>query len=197
MTLGIRLVGPAEAHAGVALGGCLGAGGRGRIAVSFGPHVAMLGNGRRISETARGGVAVCLAVSTVTVVPRVVLGRPSLQGVHIGRCTVACLVAVHRFGDPVATAAAFRGLGPCRLAVAGRARPRLLRLVILFRPRQFLGDQRFAVGLRDLVVVGMDLAEGEEAVAIAAILDEGGLQGWFDPRHLGEIDISLELFLVL
>jgi hypothetical protein len=36
-------------------------------------------------------------------------------------------------------------------------------------------DQRLTVGDRDLVVVGMDFAEGEEAVTIAAIFDEGGL----------------------
>src|SRR5690606_7560985 len=31
-----------------------------------------------------------------------------------------------------------------------------------------LGEQRLAVGLRNLIVVGMDLAEGEEAVPVAA-----------------------------
>ena len=42
----------------------------------------------------------------------------------------------------------------------------------------------------------MDLAEGEEAVAVAAILDKGGLERGFDPRHLRQIDVSLELLLV-
>ena len=36
-------------------------------------------------------------------------------------------------------------------------------------------DQGLTVGDRDLVVVGMDFAEGEEAVAVAAIFDKGGL----------------------
>ncbi len=41
----------------------------------------------------------------------------------------------------------------------------------------FLGlDQCLPVGDRDLVVIGMDFAEGEEAVAVAAIFDEGGLE---------------------
>ena len=41
----------------------------------------------------------------------------------------------------------------------------------------FVGlDQRQTVGDRDLVVIGVDFAEGEEAVAVAAIFDEGGLQ---------------------
>ena len=41
----------------------------------------------------------------------------------------------------------------------------------------------------------MDLAEGQEAVAVAAILDEGRLQRGLDPGHLGEIDVALELKL--
>ena len=59
-----------------------------------------------------------------------------------------------------------------------------------------LGEQRHAVGDGDLVVVGMDLGEGEEAVAVAAIFDEGGLQRRLDPRHLGEIDVSAQLLAV-
>jgi hypothetical protein len=37
---------------------------------------------------------------------------------------------------------------------------------------RFFFEQREAVGGRDLVVVGVDLGEGEEAVAIAAVVDE-------------------------
>jgi hypothetical protein len=54
-------------------------------------------------------------------------------------------------------------------------------------------DQRLPVGDRDLVVVGMDFAEGEEAVAVAAIFDEGGLERGFDPGDLGEVDIAAQL----
>ena len=57
------------------------------------------------------------------------------------------------------------------------------------------GQQAFAIGDRDLVVVGVDLAEGEEAVAVAAILDERRLQARFDPDDLGEVDVALELLL--
>jgi hypothetical protein len=35
--------------------------------------------------------------------------------------------------------------------------------------------QRFAIRMRDLVVIGMDLVEGEKAVLVAAIFDECGL----------------------
>ncbi len=41
----------------------------------------------------------------------------------------------------------------------------------------FVGlDQCLTVGDRNLIIVGMDFAEGEEAVTVAAIFDEGGLQ---------------------
>jgi hypothetical protein len=45
-------------------------------------------------------------------------------------------------------------------------------------------DQRLTIGNGDLIVIGMNFAEGEEAVAVAAIFDEGGLQRRFDPRDL-------------
>ena len=59
-----------------------------------------------------------------------------------------------------------------------------------------LGDQRLPVGDRDLIIIRMDFAEGEEAVAIAAVVDEGGLQRRLDARHLGQIDITAKLFTV-
>ncbi len=52
------------------------------------------------------------------------------------------------------------------------------RLVVLRLGLQalLLGYQPFAVGDGDLVVVGVDFREGQEAVAVAAILHEGRLQ---------------------
>ncbi len=55
-------------------------------------------------------------------------------------------------------------------------------------------DQRLTIGDGDLIVIGMNFAEGEKAVAVAAIFDEGGLQRRFDPRDLCEIDIAAQLF---
>ena len=55
-------------------------------------------------------------------------------------------------------------------------------------------DQRLTVGNRDLIIVGMDFAEGEEAVPIAAIFDEGGLQRRLYAGDLGEIDVAAQLF---
>ncbi len=46
-------------------------------------------------------------------------------------------------------------------------------------------DQRLPVGDRDLVVVRMDFGEGEEAVSVAAVIDEGRLKRRLDARNLG------------
>jgi hypothetical protein len=54
-------------------------------------------------------------------------------------------------------------------------------------------DQRLPVGNRDLVVVRVDFAERQEAVAVAAIFDERCLQRRFYARDLGEIDIAAKL----
>src|SRR3546814_16449944 len=54
-------------------------------------------------------------------------------------------------------------------------------------------DLRVPVFLRDLIIIGVDFRKGEEAVAVAAIIDERRLQRRFNPRHLGEVDITLEL----
>ena len=54
-------------------------------------------------------------------------------------------------------------------------------------------EQPLPVGDRDLVVVGMDFAEREEAVAVAAIFDERRLQAGLHADDLGEVDVALEL----
>ncbi len=60
----------------------------------------------------------------------------------------------------------------------------------------FLRDQRLPVGDRDLIIVGMDFGEGEEAVTVAAVIDEGSLQRRLNAGDLGEVDIAAELFAV-
>ncbi len=54
-------------------------------------------------------------------------------------------------------------------------------------------NQGLTIGNRDLVIIGVDFAEGEKAVTIAAVLDEGGLQRRFYPRDFGEVDIAAQL----
>ena len=72
----------------------------------------------------------------------------------------------------------------------GAQRGLFLRMGALFL------QQRLAILARDLIIVGMDFAEGEEAVAVAAIIDEGGLERGLHARHLGQIDIALELLVL-
>jgi hypothetical protein len=103
----------------------------------------------------------------------------------------ACAVH-HSALDPLAMAAAARVAVARTAAVAvgavfafflGFAMGALVRL-----------DQRLTVGDRDLIIIGMDFAEGEKAVPVAAILDEGGLQRRFYARDLGKVDIAAQLF---
>jgi hypothetical protein len=42
----------------------------------------------------------------------------------------------------------------------------------------------------------MDFREREEPVAVAAIIDEGRLKRWLDPRYFCEIDVASKLALV-
>jgi hypothetical protein len=54
-------------------------------------------------------------------------------------------------------------------------------------------DQRLPIGDRNLIIIGVDFTEGQEAVTVAAILDEGRLQGRLHARDLGEVDVAAQL----
>ncbi len=70
----------------------------------------------------------------------------------------------------------------------------VFRLFLGLAVRALVGlDQGLTIGDGDLVVVGMDFAEGQKAVAIAAVLDKGGLQRRLDAGDLGEIDVAAQL----
>jgi hypothetical protein len=89
--------------------------------------------------------------------------------------------------------AAAAGIAVARTAAAGT----VLVLFLGLAMGALVGlDQGLTVGDRDLIVVGMDFAERQEAVAVAAIFDKGGLQGRFYPRNLGEVDIAAQLLAV-
>ena len=53
-------------------------------------------------------------------------------------------------------------------------------------------QQGLPVGYRDLIIVGMDFAEGQEAVPVAAVVDERGLQGRFDAGDFGQVDVAAQ-----
>ena len=48
-----------------------------------------------------------------------------------------------------------------------------------------LGEEAVAIFLGDLIVIRVDFGKGQEAVAIAAIVDKRRLQRRFDPCDLG------------
>ncbi len=97
-----------------------------------------------------------------------------------------------RFGDvAVNRFVALRG-PVCRLAPVPPRTPIDLVIGGALRPL-FLGNQGFPVGDRDLIVVGMDFAERQEAVTVAAVIDESGLQRRLNARHFRQIDIATEL----
>jgi len=54
-------------------------------------------------------------------------------------------------------------------------------------------DQGLAIGDGDLIIVGVNFAEGQKAVAVAAVLDEGCLQRRLYAGDLGEIDVAAQL----
>ena len=63
-------------------------------------------------------------------------------------------------------------------------------LFVLLALRQgFLLKKRLSIGDRNLVIVRMDLGESEKTVAVAAIVDESGLERRLYPGDLGEVDI--------
>src|SRR5690606_8239857 len=57
------------------------------------------------------------------------------------------------------------------------------------------GQQGFPIGLGNLVIVGMDFAEGEKAVTIAPEVDESRLKRRFYAGNLGQIDVALDLLV--
>ena len=145
-------------------------------------------------------------------------GRELARAVGLGRgrpprCSAAArLRRAHRHATASAAAAA---RCPGVVAAARRRRPARHRRCRLASPRRaaaglaclrrgigfllglglglgLLCEQRLPVGDRDLVVVGMDFVEGQEAVAVAAVVDEGGLQRRLYARDLGQIDIAAQ-----
>ena len=70
-----------------------------------------------------------------------------------------------------------------------------MRFVVVIFGSKFglFAEKGFAILARNLIIVGMDFGESEKAVAVAAVIDEGRLEGRFDARDLGEIDVALEL----
>ena len=90
---------------------------------------------------------------------------------------------------PLAAATA-PGIAMARAATAGA----LLGLFLGLAVRPLVGlDQGLPVGDRNLIIIRVNFAEGQEAVPVAAVFDEGGLQRRFDAGDLGKIDVAAKL----
>ena len=57
----------------------------------------------------------------------------------------------------------------------------------------FFGQQGFPVGDGDLIIIGMDFAEGQKPVAVSTVIDKSSLQGRLDPGYFCQIDVASEL----
>ena len=129
------------------------------------------------------------------------LGRVAVDSGRLVIVNVLCGVPVRcvfggaRFVAMIAVAAA--AAAAASLAALLPLLAGVLFVLLVFGFLRFRAQQRLTIGDRDLVVVGMDFAEGEETVPVSAIFDEGCLKGRFDAGYAGEVDVSFELLLVL
>nr|WP_315780593.1 hypothetical protein [Bradyrhizobium sp. SZCCHNPS1003] len=144
-----------------------------------------LGEALRLAGIGRVGVRPIVVLRIGVVLMRLVVG---LMPLGLGR--EACLGGLDDLAlNPFAAAAASRTAVPVAAAIGA-----VLAFLFGFAMRALLGlDQSLPVGDRDLIIVRMDFAEGQEAVAVAAILDEGGLQRGLNAGNLGQVDVAAEL----
>ncbi|WP_283806794.1 hypothetical protein [Bradyrhizobium sp. Y36] len=135
-------------------------------------------------------VMLCIGVQMLALVRRPL----GVQGLALDRLGGGIGAGIEAFDDVTAHALAVTAATGVAVARTAAAVGAVLALFLGLAMGLLLGlDQRLPVGDRDLVIVGVDFAEGEEAVAVAAIFDEGGLKRGFDPCDLGEVDIPAQL----
>ncbi|WP_282519479.1 hypothetical protein [Bradyrhizobium sp. Arg816] len=142
-------------------------------------------------------VAIVLAVMLRIDVQMLALVRRALgvRSLALDRLGGGIATCVEAFDDVTTHALALTAAAGVAVARAAAAVGAVLALFLGLAMGLFLGfDQCLPVGDRDLVVIGMDFAEGEEAVAVAAIFDKGGLERRLHPGDLGEVDIPAQLF---
>ena len=103
---------------------------------------------------------------------------------------IAVIVAVTVVADAVI--AVFGGFHLHATAIGAL----FLLALLLLLAGGFILQKGLTIGCRNLVIIGVNLAEGEEAVAVAAILDEGCLERWLHAGDLREIDVTPELLAI-
>ena len=55
-------------------------------------------------------------------------------------------------------------------------------------------EQGLTVRLGQLVIIWVDFVKGKETVAVSAVIDEGGLERWFNTGNFGKVDVAAKLF---
>jgi hypothetical protein len=104
------------------------------------------------------------------------------EGAHfVGRRCRGFAFALDRRAFDLVGRAVARALGTCGAAPGAAVGLRLGGALGAL----LLSDQCLPIGDGDLVIVGMNFAEGEKSVTIPAVVDKGSLQRWFDPCDLG------------
>ncbi len=144
----------------------------------------MLRRGRRVR-----GIAVVVAVSSSWMSDGASPWKMSVTGSPEASASSACAPSI----GSLLTVSSWR----LRAAIAATtaAAGTVVRLIVGGACGAFVFlDQRLPVGHRDLIIIGMDFGEGQEAVAVSAVVDEGGLERRLHARHLGKIDIAAKLF---
>jgi hypothetical protein len=135
-----------------------------------------------------------IVMSVIVVGDHAMFVVPGIRGMLVSVVGLRCLrigarafhhLALHAIAMAAAT----------RIAMAGAAAVAAILVLFLgFAMGALVGlDQGLPVGDRDLVIVGMDFAESQEAVAVTAIFDEGGLQRRLYAGDLGEVNVSAQL----
>jgi hypothetical protein len=126
-------------------------------------------------------VMIMCVIMAVIVAMRIMVVRMSFSGVVLA--LDSGLIALGRAGGR-------RG----GLRFAARIASRLTALVLFLLALHF-GHESFAVGDRNLVVVGMDFGEGQEAVTVPAVVDESCLKRGLNPDDFRQVDVPFDLLL--
>ena len=130
----------------------------------------------------------------VDAVDLVALAGPMIGRVLLARKGEMCLLFIRRHARRACNrfiATPLRTLGLMMAAALASSAAALVALgLVLAMAFGFLFEKGATVGDRNLVIVGMDFRKREKAVAIAAVIDERGLQRRFDPGDFGEVNIA-------
>ena len=102
---------------------------------------------------------------------------------------IGCAFVLHRLRSWGIPGFRHHGQGRCGLGGGGA----VFGLFFLTRFSFLQLDQALPVGDGDLVVIRMNFAECQKAVAIATVFHKSRLQAGFDPHHFGQVYVAFKL----